>query len=125
MIAKNAQPSIIFIGKNFHKNQILINFFSDEIDSILGKRTESENEATRRIKTEFLAIFGGTKLGSEDRVFLLGATNRPQDIDDAAMRRFGSKVFVDLPDVEARQLFIKQQFEKSGLKVDVEDGEFE
>lgn len=45
-MAMESKPSIIFI---------------DEIDAICGKRTDDENDATRRIKTEFLVQMQSTK----------------------------------------------------------------
>jgi len=50
---------------------------------------EGEIESTRRIKTEFLVQLDG--VGSEaegGRILVVGATNRPQELDEAARRRF-------------------------------------
>jgi hypothetical protein len=48
----------------------------DEIDSLLTQRSETENEASRRIKTEFLIQLDGAGNGKEERLLLIGATNR-------------------------------------------------
>jgi len=74
----------------------------DEIDSLLSQRTDGENEANRRIKTEFLVQFDGAGTNSEDRILIIGATNRPQEIDEAARRRLSKRLYIPLPDNPAR-----------------------
>lgn len=66
-VAAEMQPAIIFI---------------DEIDSILSERSAGEHEASRRLKTQFLVEFDGVANGAE-RIVVIGATNRPQELDDA------------------------------------------
>ena len=58
----------------------------DEIDSLLCERKESEHEASRRLKTEFLVEFDGLHSQADERILVMGATNRPQELDDAALR---------------------------------------
>ncbi|KAI5190979.1 fidgetin-like protein 1 [Nematocida minor] len=91
-VATEMAPSVIFI---------------DEIDSLLMQRTEGENESTRRIKTEFLIQMDGAKQ-SKDNVLVIGATNRPQEIDEAARRRFVKRLYVPLPNKEGRKEMIKK-----------------
>ncbi|KAF9198934.1 hypothetical protein BGZ49_000124 [Haplosporangium sp. Z 27] len=92
-VAQELQPSVIFI---------------DEIDSILTERSENEHEASRRLKTEFLLQFDGTGSNSDDRVLVMGATNRPQELDEAARRRFVKRIYIPLPEPETRRgLLIK------------------
>ena len=81
-VARERQPAIIFI---------------DEIDSILSERASGEHEASRRLKTQFLLEFDGVAAGAE-RVVVIGATNRPQELDDAV--RWAKK----LPFVLTRRL---------------------
>ena len=87
-IAKRHQPAVIFI---------------DEIDSLLTQRSDSEHESSRRIKTEFLVQLDGATTLCEDRILVVGATNRPQEIDEAARRRLSKRLYIPLPDAVARK----------------------
>ncbi|KAI9004084.1 P-loop containing nucleoside triphosphate hydrolase protein [Gaertneriomyces semiglobifer] len=90
-VARVEQPSVIFI---------------DEIDSLLTARTEGEHEATRRVKTEFLIQFDGCGTDNEDRILLIGATNRPAELDEAARRRFRKKLYIALPEAVGRRKIV-------------------
>ena len=78
----------------------------DEIDSLLTQRSETEHESSRRIKTEFLVQLDGATTGEEDRILVIGATNRPQELDEAARRRFVKRLYVPLPEFEARRQIV-------------------
>lgn len=91
-VARCMQPSVVFI---------------DEIDSLLTARSDGEHDSTRRIKTEFLVQFDGVATGSDDRLLVVGATNRPQELDEAARRRFTKRIYIPLPNIEARMQMIK------------------
>jgi len=96
-VARHFQPSVIFL---------------DEIDSLLTQRTDGEVEASRRIKTEFLVQFDGCGTNSEDRILMIGATNRPQEIDEAARRRFRKKLYIPLPEDGARHSLVTRLIAK-------------
>lgn len=80
--------------------------FIDEIDSLCSSRSEGENDAVRRIKTEFLVQMQG--VGHDDHgVLVLAATNIPWNIDSAVRRRFERRIYIALPDVRARAAMFK------------------
>jgi len=82
--------------------------FFDEIDSIMGARGGNEHEASRRMKTEFLVQFDGVNNQTEGKnMLVLAATNRPWDLDEAALRRLTRRVYIPLPDKEARQAIVE------------------
>lgn len=76
--------------------------FIDEMDALLSSRTDSEFEASRRMKTELLVQMDGAASNNQDRVLVLGATNRPQDLDEAARRRLVKRLYIPLPNLLAR-----------------------
>ena len=92
-VAYKKVPSIIFI---------------DEIDSILSKRSGSENEATKRLKTEFLIQFDGLGSNTNAKLLVIAATNRPMDLDEALLRRLPKRVYCGPLDEDGRFEFIKK-----------------
>ncbi|KAB1206106.1 ATPase family AAA domain-containing protein 1-A [Morella rubra] len=88
--------------------------FVDEVDSLLGARGGAfEHEATRRMRNEFMAAWDGLRTKDSQRILILGATNRPFDLDDAVIRRLPRRIYVDLPDAENRvkilRIFLSQE----------------
>ncbi|XP_038701334.1 uncharacterized protein LOC119998167 isoform X2 [Tripterygium wilfordii] len=82
--------------------------FVDEVDSLLGARGGAfEHEATRRMRNEFMAAWDGLRSKDSERILILGATNRPFDLDDAVVRRLPRRIYVDLPDAENRMKILK------------------
>jgi len=77
--------------------------FMDEIDSVTTTRGSGhEGGGERRVKTQLLQEIQGVKSTHEKPLLVLGATNRPWDIDIAMLSRFEKKVYVPLPDQPAR-----------------------
>lgn len=91
-LAREQRPSIIFI---------------DEVDALCGPRGEGESEASRRIKNELLVQMNGFTGDDEGGVLVLGATNIPWQLDAAMRRRFERKVYIPLPDLEARTVMFQ------------------
>ena len=90
-LARQNKPAVIFI---------------DEIDSVLSSRSDNDNDATRRLKTEFLIQMQGVG-NDDDGILVLGATNIPWALDPAVRRRFQKKIYISLPDYNARKLMFK------------------
>jgi len=85
-LARAHKPSIIFI---------------DEVDSLCSSRSENESESARRIKTEFLVQMQGVG-ADNDGILVLGATNIPWVLDAAIRRRFEKRIYIPLPERNAR-----------------------
>lgn len=90
-LAAKLEPAIIFI---------------DEIDAMLGTRRSGEHEASNMVKAEFMTLWDGLTsvdtTGKSQRIVVLGATNRIQDIDEAILRRMPKKFAVSLPNASQR-----------------------
>jgi len=86
--------------------------FLDEIDGLLPRRTASSSVVDNRIVTQFLADVGGFR-ESENTLFILGATNKPWAIDEAVFRtgRFDEKLYIGLPDKDARLGMFSRSFD--------------
>lgn len=106
-VAAYREPAVVFI---------------DEIDSLLTQRKADENEASRRIKTEFLVQLDGTGTGGQGRVLVIGATNRPHELDDAARRRFVKRLYIPLPATPDREILLRKLLETN--KHCLEDKDF-
>ena len=110
--------------------------FIDEIDSVGTKRTDGENEASKKVLAEMLVQMDGiselnsgqndNKInnGNEEEikpkfVMVLGATNMPWDLDDALRRRFEKRIYIPLPNKEGREQMFHINFKGIKLSNDV------
>lgn len=107
-VAREKEPAIIFV---------------DEIDSLLTKRNCVENDSVTRQKTEFLLRFDGLSSSANERLLIIGATNRPQDLDEAARRRFTKRIYVPLPCKTARKQLIERLLKNNNHSLNDEDFE--
>ena len=99
--ARAASPSIVFF---------------DEIDSIASRR-DGSGSGLRVVETLLNEMDGFEELRN---VFVVGATNKPEQIDSAMMRpgRFDDLVYVGLPDFDARREILQLKFNKARVFVD-------
>ncbi|KAI8606805.1 P-loop containing nucleoside triphosphate hydrolase protein, partial [Chytriomyces sp. MP71] len=90
--ARKVEPCIVFI---------------DEIDSLFRERRSADHEATAMMKAEFMSQWDGLGTSKSSRVLLLGATNRPTDIDKAILRRMPKRIEIGLPNDEQRERILR------------------
>ncbi|CAH0725503.1 unnamed protein product, partial [Brenthis ino] len=87
-LAVKLQPCIVFI---------------DEIESFLRTRTQHDHEATAMMKTQFMSLWDGLITEPTCTVIIMGATNRPQDLDKAIQRRMPATFHVPMPSDAQRE----------------------
>ena len=102
--------------------------FIDEVDSVGTKRTDGENEASKKVLAEMLVQMDGiseqnssekSKDGKEATpkfVMVLGATNLPWDLDDDLRRRFEKRIYIPLPNKIGRKQMFNINFK--GIKLE-------
>ncbi|MGH7202281.1 MAG: ATP-binding protein, partial [Planctomycetaceae bacterium] len=94
--------------------------FLDETEALIAKRG-GQSTVMNRLIPEFLAQIDGVAT-SGSGLLLLGATNRPWDLDPAALRhgRFGEHVYISLPDGPARRFILESTLAKVPLEPEVD-----
>lgn len=106
----------VFEAARAAKNAVI---FFDEIEAYASNRRE--NSAMERSIPEFLAQMQGVgDSNREERILVIGATNKPWRLDGAFLRpgRFDDKIYVPLPDEKARRKIIDDRV----LGVPMEEG---
>lgn len=89
-LAKKLTPCIVFI---------------DEADAILGARSGGSNRTSHReLINQFLREWDGM---NEMSAFIMVATNRPFDLDEASLRRLPRRLLIDLPQEKDRDAILK------------------
>ncbi|XP_076627137.1 outer mitochondrial transmembrane helix translocase [Colletes latitarsis] len=104
-LAVKLQPCIIFI---------------DEIDSFLRTRNSQDHEATAMMKAQFMSLWDGLITDSSCTVIIMGATNRPQDLDRAILRRMPATFHISLPKEPQRMQVLKLILENEPIDEDVD-----
>lgn len=97
--------------------------FIDEIDSIAPKRGDVTGEVERRVVATLLTLMDG--LEPRQNVVVIGATNRPEAIDEALRRpgRFDREIVIGVPDQPGRReiLAIHTRGMPLGQDIDMEE----
>jgi SpoVK/Ycf46/Vps4 family AAA+-type ATPase len=90
--------------------------FIDELDSLLGSRT-NEVGGEVRVRNQFLKEMDGlSDKGKNLHLYIVGATNKPWSLDWPFLRRFQKRIYVPLPDIKARVQMLRQY--TSPLRID-------
>ena len=101
-LAKKLTPCVVFI---------------DEADAILGARSGASNRTTHReLINQFLREWDGM---TELSTFIMVATNRPFDLDEASLRRLPRRLLVDLPTEKDREAILKIHLKSEVLDPEV------
>ncbi|CAG8931389.1 unnamed protein product [Penicillium salamii] len=97
-LAKKLSPCIVFI---------------DEADAIFCSRTGAASRTSHReLINQFLREWDGM---NDLSAFIMVATNRPFDLDDAVLRRLPRRLLVDLPTEEDRHAVLKIHLKEEQL----------
>lgn len=104
-LAKKLQPCIIFI---------------DEIDSFLRSRNSQDHEATAMVKAQFMTLWDGLETDSDSQVIVMGATNRPNDVDRAILRRMPAMYAIGLPNTNERKEILNSMIDHASLHENVD-----
>jgi transitional endoplasmic reticulum ATPase len=99
--------------------------FFDELDSIAKARGGSSGDAGGagdRVLNQILTEMDG--MNAKKNVFIIGATNRPDQIDPALLRpgRLDQLIYIPLPDEVSRLAILKAALKKSPISQDVDLG---
>lgn len=98
--ARRNEPSILYL---------------DECEGILGRRGAAETDIiSTEIVQAFLSEWDG--LNKSSRVWVIGATNRRDLLDDAILSRFGWEMQIGLPSEENRILILQQELKDAGIE---------
>ncbi|KAK1782845.1 P-loop containing nucleoside triphosphate hydrolase protein [Copromyces sp. CBS 386.78] len=87
--------------------------FFDEMDALVPKRDDSLSDASARVVNTLLTELDG--VGDRSGIYVIGATNRPDIIDEAIRRpgRLGTSIYVGLPSAEDRVDILRTLYRNS------------
>ena len=106
-LAEKLAPTIVFI---------------DEIDAFLRERSSADNESSAQIKAQFMFLWDGFSSAACGGVVVVGATNRPSDVDSAILRRMPVRCHVGLPNANQRTSILKALLKSENIAGDFDLG---
>jgi SpoVK/Ycf46/Vps4 family AAA+-type ATPase len=105
---KNVAKLFNSARKLLEKDARSVIIFMDELDSILGSRS-NEVGGEVRVRNQFLKEMDGiADKGKHLHLYVIGATNKPWALDWPFLRRFQKRIYVPLPDLKARMQMLNQ-----------------
>jgi len=91
--------------------------FFDEVEVLVARR-ESDRQAATGVVQTFLTELDGFKTKKlEKPVIVIAATNKPWMLDEAILSRFEKRMYIPLPDYEARKQMFRIHLEKRGFQI--------
>jgi transitional endoplasmic reticulum ATPase len=95
--------------------------FIDEIESLVPARRDEGSSVMQRVVPQILQGMEGFDKKSGQPILFMGATNVPWQLDPAVLRpgRFDEKVFIPLPDLEARKKMLQMYLGHRPLAGDI------
>lgn len=94
--------------------------FFDEADAVFRARSDDEKGYHRELINQFLKEWDGITGGNSRNGFMMVATNRPYDLDEAILRRLPRRILVDVPTVDDREAILKIYLKDETLGPDVD-----
>jgi len=97
--------------------------FIDEVDSLTAIRANEVGGEARARNQLIKEMDGLLDKGKHSLIYVLAATNKPWLLDEPFIRRFQKRIYIDLPDYEARLMLFQHYAGKLNLDDNVEFSE--
>jgi SpoVK/Ycf46/Vps4 family AAA+-type ATPase len=129
MAATTADVEANFLGQSGNQVKLLFQrartqapviLFLDELDIIAPGRVGANDPLTDEIVGQLLQEMDGIQ-AQDSQIFLLAATNHPENVDRAILSRFREKLVIPLPDEEGRRHLLSIMLDKKRLDFNLEE----
>ena len=96
--------------------------FIDEVEALMPRRATTRSTVMARVVPQFLSELEGFHTAGKNPILFIGATNEPWLVDPAVLRpgRFDEKIYIGLPDTEARKKIFELNLKNRPLADDVD-----